>query len=158
MLGLPMHENPLIYTFGAKAVAVLILAAQATHAQVEEVVIADLLDWQGFPTHFVDAPTSVSVEMQSALSRAIEGGQLDCALANRTYWLCQARLRYFRGVAGNGSELMEGFVCQSDIGIPVQQSYAERLLALAKCAYFEWDQEHHEYHVIDPDEYWDVRE
>ena len=126
--------------------------AAAQNVDPNAIVIADSIDWHGYPAFYVDASRGASVRMKRAIAQAIAGGEIRCPIQGVYSWVCtDTSFRYFQGITGDGKPSLLQLACSSDAA-PRQAYYAEKLLHLVHCIELWKDPNGDEMSVIVPDD------
>jgi len=122
--------------------ALLFVFSSFTFGEEQKVIIADTIDWEGYPTFFIDANLSMIDKVRLQIIEDIKSNKLECTNKSSVNWLCDTtKLRYFSGVSGTDMSLKSGWICNS-AGIPKQEYYAERTFFISQCVEYWWDEEY----------------
>ena len=147
-----------------KAVVISIAAAVLAsgpptggQAETEEIVIADTLtpdfehvDWAKVPGVYLVAPRALKKRMETAVAAAQKTKDLLCLREATCSWLeTAAPLLFLRGILGNGSASMDGFVCSRRGSLAVLRYYSANFIDRGLCLPLFWDAETGTYAVGD---------
>jgi hypothetical protein len=75
----------------------------AAETTFQDGLIYARLNWEGYPSAYVDASKKIELKMQNALIKAVKADTSSCANKRATFWYCSsAEGRYFQGIGGMG--------------------------------------------------------
>jgi hypothetical protein len=136
----------------AAIVFLILQTAAAQDSEPDEVVIADSLDWDGYPAFYVDATRKIKIKMQRAMEETIAAGDINCPLRGHFSWICtDSQYRFFHGITGHGKFAFRAFACSSSV-MRRQKYYPELLLTLAHCVELWRNPENEQYYVLVTDD------
>src|SRR5215831_2247124 len=83
--------------------------------ELDQVIIADLVDFTHAIAFYVDAPANLRREMSAAINKLRNEHKADCQSQNQPHWLCTSGgFRFFRGITGTGEQSKWGYVCADE--------------------------------------------
>jgi len=146
-----MRSRSGIYLLALFAVSTSAIAADTPKA-LDEVVIADMVDFTNAIAFYVDAPTDVQRGMALATQKTVKANQKVCTSEKEPHWLCTSKqFRFFRGITGTGEKSRSGYVCVDESWVTRHKYYPEAMMVSDGCIQIEWDEEKRAYELLWPE-------